>query len=209
MGTFKSNRLTQTKSLKQEHKKSLKDKRVEMMLLLSIHKGVKFMGIPKHWLHIGTNQITIEGFQPIINDPLFPKPIGGIWASPFQLGESYYSQWHEFSDYVWGNNKREKGVVFTLHNHARVYVIDSQKDLIQLIDKVGMVENHFPLLKKVILDFEKAKELYDVIYLTKEGQSQTRYPMTNRDYNLMGWDCESCLILNPMTIKNQVTVSIK
>ncbi|PLS19044.1 hypothetical protein CVD28_01170 [Bacillus sp. M6-12] len=166
------------------------------------------MDIPKQWLHIGNNHIDINLIEDIRNAPLFPKPDGGFWASPFRFGTDYYSEWQGFSEYIWGKTKNEKAVIFYLKRNARVYSIDSQEDLIRLINEVGSVENPFPIKTTTILEFEKAKEYYDVIYLTSKGQQETRNPFSKREYKLTGWDCESCLILNPMVIGKQMPVSI-
>lgn len=167
------------------------------------------MKIPKQWLHIGMNFIDTKQIYPIKNEPLFPKPIGGLWASPFELGSEYYSDWQRFRDEVWGNEKKEKGVIFRFEKNARIYVIHTQQDLIQLIQKVGYGKSPLPFMTNVTIDFEKAKEVYDVIYLTKQGQIETRNPFVNREYNLYGWDCESALILNPEVIGNQMPVLLQ
>lgn len=166
------------------------------------------MNMPKQWLHLGNDIIDSEHFHPIKNEPLFPKPIGGLWASPLQLGSEHYSEWEKYSTHIWGSTKNQKAVIFQLKKNARVYVIDNQQDLIQLIEEVGSVKVPFYFKLNVTIDFEKTKELYDVIYLTKKGQSATRLPLINREYNLYGWDCESAVILNLDAIGKSLPVSI-
>lgn len=171
------------------------------------------MNIPTQWLHIGTHIIDKEQFKPIKNIPLFPKPDGGIWASPLQLNETYRSDWHQFCMGVWGKTMNQKGVVFSFKRNSRFYVIDTHKDLIGLTEKTGiatdaLTEQLSVFMKRSHVDFEKATKLYDVIYLTQQGQYETRTPFQNREYNLYGWDCESCLILNPDVIETQLPISL-
>jgi len=170
------------------------------------------MKIPKEWLHIGKEQLNPDQFNTITNQPLSPKPLGGIWASPYVNVGEYKSAWHQFSINIWGGSSSE-GVVFTLREGTRIYTVDSQQDLISLIEEVGdatfsLFQGVQALLGGKYLDYEKAIKFYDVIYLTHKGQIETRNVFRNRDCNLYGWDVESCLILNPHVIDTQKPISI-
>ena len=166
------------------------------------------MKIPKHWLHIGTNELTIQQFKKPHNHPFLSKPRGGIWASPFWLDDSYHSDWHEYMFGIWGKSRRLKGVVFSFKENTRFYVINSQQDLIELIDKVGKTQSPLPVTFNVGINFENAMNAYDVIYLTEQGQNETRMPFQNTEYNLYGWDVESCVVLNPHVIEEQMPLTI-
>lgn len=82
------------------------------------------MKIPKHWIHIGHDVIDFKQFKSVRNISLSPKPIGGLWASPFKLTGDYKSSWHSFTASIWGEYKNQKSVVFTFKKEARIYVID-------------------------------------------------------------------------------------
>lgn len=170
--------------------------------------------IPKRWLHIGHQEFKENHFKAIKNIPLDNKPMGGLWASPFQMEGEYHSAWHQFSLEVWGKIRSPKSFVFSFKKNARIYVIDTLDDLIQLIEQVG--EPYHPefdplktLLGRKYINFEEASLRYDVIYLTKAGQARTRTPFENQGYSLYTWDCESCIVLNPHVIDRQLSASIK
>lgn len=167
------------------------------------------MYIPEKWLHIGTNRLTVKSFTPIKNDPVVPKPHGGIWASSLLFHQDYYSHWQEFSINTFGKRKKDKqGVIFSLKRNARIYVIDTQEDLMNLVKEVGIAKSPIPYLNTVLVDFERAQQFYDVIYLTRKGEVETKRPLVHREYNLCGWDVESCLIMNPYVIGRQLPVTL-
>jgi len=168
--------------------------------------------VPKQWLHIGHNRIEPQKFDTIRNIPLSNKPIGGLWASPLQLDTHYRSEWHEFSVNVWGKMKHPYGTVFSIKKTARIFIIDSQEDLINLFTEIGEAENPYVhLLPKdyLFLDFEKASQRYDVLFLSNKGQARTRRPLYKEEYNLYGWDSECCLIMNPDVIQRQLPIKLK
>lgn len=166
------------------------------------------MKIPEQWLHIGTDAIERHKFRPIINRMGMPKAYGGLWASPYRLNADYYSDWQEFWHREMGVTGRHDAVIFSFKKAARIFVIDTQDDLIRLIDEVGAAESILPLRSLKQIDFENAKNHYDVIYLTEQGQWETRMPFERMEYNLYGWDVESCFILNYDVIENQRSMSI-
>lgn len=90
-------------------------------------------------------------------------------------------------------------VIIDFKDDVKFFVIDSQEDLIELINIIGEATSELikiiPSIWK-IPNFEVAAEVFDVIYLTNEGQWKTRMPFQNHEYSLYGWDCESTLILN-------------
>jgi hypothetical protein len=157
---------------------------------------------PKQWIILGKKQLRKSLFNQIENIPHFLKPKGGLWISPYTPQRRYKSDWERwcteesFGDY-------NCGVLLTLPNNMRVYIIDSQKDLMEFILEVGVnkdIEEWFTIWK--IPDYEKAAEKYDLIYLTEKGERETRLPWKNRKYSLYGWDCGSGILLN-YRIKSQ------
>lgn len=170
------------------------------------------MKIPKQWIHIGSREINSNEFDSVRNVPLFPKPTGGLWASPLTLSSPYRSDWHKLCMNLWGKSRKKHSVLFEFKKNAKIFVIDSQGDLIQLIEEVGKAHDplaeQLPFRRYCNIDFENAQNSYDVIYLTARGQYQTRNPLLKEEYNLYGWDCESCLILNMDVIHRQIPASL-
>lgn len=171
------------------------------------------MDLPKLWLHIGNTHLFKEQFKPIRNQIGLMKPIGGIWASPFIFGDKYYSDWERFSESVWENDEKKEGTLITLRKNARIYTIDTKEDIIRLIDEIGEIENPlssvFPLLFSKQIDFEKMSSRYDAIYLTKSGLMNTKRNFSQEQFNLYGWDCECCLILNYDIILRQTGIVLE
>ena len=167
--------------------------------------------LPKYWIHLGNAALSPYYFGEISNCYGFTKPSGGLWASPLALHNNYVSDWHECSEMM-GFTIPPEACVFEFKKDARVFIIDSQPDLMKLFQIVGdytPVELDFELTRMKTLDFEKASKLYDVIYLTERGQLTTRLPIENPSYNLYGWDCESCVVLNFDVIAKQRPVKIR
>jgi hypothetical protein len=153
------------------------------------------VAVAQKWISLGKAPLLKDMFDSIENIPLFPKPSGGLWICPYHPQRKFKSAWQKWCS---ENNFREYkiGSIITLPKNTRTYIIDSQKDLIQLIDEVGSSPECelFPFWK--IIDFEKASKRYDLIYLTEKGQHETRIPWNNREYNLYSWDVCCGLLLN-------------
>lgn len=133
---------------------------------------------------------------------MFNKPIGGLWASPYTANEKYKSSWHRWLEYEMPHWMREYGVVFTLKKESKIFTIDSSEDLKYLMDNYKCSRSHLKHFS--ILDFEKIKKDYDGIFLTNEGQWETRLSL---EYNLYGWDVECLLLLNFQCIEEQEKLS--
>jgi len=115
---------------------------------------------------------------------MFIKPEGGLWASPVKSrygwrewckAESFGDLSHNFKFWFEGN----------------IFVIDGMHSALNMPwqDYKGITK--YP-------DFEKMVLLgYDAIYLTLNGEHETRYG----EPSLYGWDCESVLIMNPNGIQ--------
>jgi hypothetical protein len=153
---------------------------------------------------IGKKELNRELFQPVQNNLFFTKPGGGLWASPLLRGE-FVSAWHEWCVHNYYNRLNNDSVVFNLKPGTRVCTIANQKDLGELLKitgsrKIDPDEMIFSLIRQ-LLDFEAIAQQFDVLYLTKQGEVCTRYPLFDEP-SLYGWDCESCLILNFDCIDN-------
>lgn len=155
----------------------------------------------------GLGEYNLEKFNEIKNRKFNIKPEGGMWTSP---KKSLYG-WIDFC-------KREdfrlpdgfiNGFEFQLKPKSKVYIIDSFIDLIKVPYKlIDPFYNNIQFGQNFI-DYEEMAKEYDAIWLTVNGQWETRLPEINglmdfdgRSINLYGWDCESLLILNKDCIIN-------
>lgn len=151
---------------------------------------------PQQWISLGKSTLHKNMFKPIENIPCFLKPKGGLWISPYTPARRFKCDWQRWcTEENFGNYN--EGVLLTLPNNTRVYTIDSQKDLIAFTLEVGTNKNQderFTFWK--CIDYEKASEKYDLIYLTEKGEIETRLPWKNREFTLYGYDCASGILLN-------------
>lgn len=136
----------------------------------------------------GFEVLSEDSFVPITNLPLFPKPDGGLWASPF-LSDGKVSAWHQwclFEDF----DVKTQGVTFSLKNDTRIAVIDSRKDFQDLLGEYKM-DNPFPLHLQMhqFLDWESIAKNVDAVFLTQDGMGDCHFEM-------FGWSVETLLILN-------------
>lgn len=123
------------------------------------------------------------------------KPRGGLWTSTFDV--QYKNRWVEFCEYDFTCNvpdNRWDGYILIPHKRARIYTVNSHKDLMKLLEKYPYQPYRnmygFPFLaEKLYPDFERIKRDYDAIRITDEGQWATRLT----EPGLYGWDFESTL----------------
>lgn len=154
--------------------------------------------ISKEFIILNKTTLSTENFQSIKNDS-FNKPMGGLWASPYELDTRYISDWHRFCDEsALIDAISNDSISLKLKEMSNIFIIEDQKDLINLVNLVGIEESIMArsVRSTICPDFEKASMLFDAIYLTKNGLRHTRSPIDNYKYNLYSWDCESILILN-------------
>lgn len=156
--------------------------------------------LPKELLIMGRKKLLREEFEEVENIEHHIKPYGGIWASPYTPKEEYVSAWHEWCEDKMDYMVETDSVIFTLRSETRIFFINNQSDLKTLIKIVGGIEYKYMIPykeeKSISINFEEAKKHYDVIYLTQNGVRTTQEPSKDKEYNLDGGDCESCLILN-------------
>ena len=144
------------------------------------------------FIHYGHDKFDKDLFVPIRNVG-FVKPVGGLWASP--INSNYgWKDWclsEEFHISLLDRSFR-----FSLNKAAKVYTIDNRKQLYSLpIDHNKSYK--IDLSIRPFLDFELISKRYDAIWLTIDGERDTR---CLRPLNLYGWDVESLLVLNPNII---------
>jgi len=139
-------------------------------------------------IHYGVDRFNPNLFKPIRNRN-WVKPTGGLWTSPVQ---SKYG-WVDFC-------KQEEFIVNSLElsfiieiDDSRVYKIDNLNDLV----RVATIPNSYN--SNMLIDYEQLATEYDAIWLTYDGQFNTRFGRPN----LYGWDVETVLILNKECIINQ------
>lgn len=142
------------------------------------------------YIHYGHTEFREKDFRSIKNEPHWNKPRGtGLWASPTE-SQYGWKDWCEAEKF--GVCSVENAFAFQLSENAKVYVIDSVDDLVNVPHKITYPPEY--LLRTQFIDFEKMSIDYDAIYLTWNGQCETRL---SRPMDLYGWDCECILIMNP------------
>lgn len=125
-------------------------------------------------------------FEPIQNR-LFVKPLGGLWASPTETKYGWRDWCIEESFRI---ERLEES--FEFWYSGNVLKVDSVADLDRMTWVAVYDIMQYP-------DFEAMQNSgVDAIWLTERGQSQTRY-LPGR--NLYGWDCECVLVMNPDGVK--------
>lgn len=134
-----------------------------------------------------------EKFQAIAPYPgrnWINKPEGGLWGSPVNSKHS----WRDFcKDAAWRKCNEEDSFQWDLI--GKVFVVDSYSDCQQL-PWIG----HDPLLKSGLslgIDWEKLKARCSALYLTEQGEHDTRYRF---DYTMYGYDCECVLAFDDTVI---------
>jgi hypothetical protein len=141
-------------------------------------------------VHYGTSYIDLSLIEEIKNKLFSNKPEGGLWCSPIESK----NEWKDFLiGEDWRTETLEKSVIFELKPNSKILKIDSYKDLkkqVSIFEKKIYPEHSY---LRGFLDYEKLTLEYDAIFLTANGQYDTRMAF---DTNLYGWDCECLLILN-------------
>lgn len=164
--------------------------------------------LPKKWASFNKEEISENKFEDISNRTEPPnKPFGGFWASPIINRNNFISTWDRWC--IANNSERYLGssyIEFTLNSSSNVYIIDSYSDLETLYNKFGTSRSIFdsiestPFKNSILtnyknLNFESIAKIYQGIYLTNNGLSQTTTSSSSK-YNLWGWDCESIVIFD-------------
>ena len=140
----------------------------------------------KQFLTVGIKEIIKDKWVYIKNIQYSNKPSGGLWSIEYTPNEEFKSAWLEWFDSEMPDWAKNYGVLFELKKDAKVYTIDSYKDLENIYNKYP-IEN-----KTKVIDYEKVSKEYDAIILTDKGQCETGISIIN----LYGWNCENILIMN-------------
>ena len=154
--------------------------------------------------------------NPVVNREAHVKPSGGIWLSP-HLGPAA-SEWTYWLDSEQGPStlygaQQLSVQKVVLDPEAELLLIDGRDDFEAILehytaangrDFSDIPENLVSYLKAPIIDFEAVSESYAGIYLTDNGQWETRYGRDGRSLldgpNLYGWDLESALVFSSDSI---------
>lgn len=148
------------------------------------------------YIHYGSSYFDPDKFCAVQNQIIFSKPIGGLWGSrkndPFG-----WKAWCKSSQYA--ECEEDNSFEFTMKDDNRVYRINAIADLENLpqldpfkeLPEIGSLKTYF-------IDFETClKKGYDAIELCWFGQRANPESMFMRGHALLGWDCNSILVLNP------------
>jgi len=137
------------------------------------------------YIHYGSNKFDIRKFKEIEND-MFLKPKGGLWASPVNS----YIRWFEFClEQNFNINKLKKSFIFELDNSSKILTIDSKDKLKEIFDKYGFVNK----IGFNQLDFTKIAKDYDALEVLVSKDSDVYE-------ELRAWDCDTLLVMNPKVI---------
>jgi len=142
------------------------------------------------YVHYGHKEFDESLFQPIQND-LFVKPNGGLWASPIGA-KNGWKEWCEaenFKDCESSNSFR-----FSLSDNANVLHLRCTEDLKRL--PLNPKAIGYALISKYWLDFEQILNSgIDAIevHISEDNGDDWHDSLY---YNLYGWDCDSILIMN-------------
>lgn len=165
------------------------------------------------WISYGAEQYDPLKFKPIdYTDPgavLNNKPWGGLWACP----ENDILSWHNWcKSENYFTNSLNKSFKFKLKPKAKIYVIDTEEDLVNISTSLRygfMVGQGY-----YCIDFERLlREGYDGIYVTDNAVIKLRRTC-GKNENVIGlksWDVESLCVFNPDVIvpvtENKVTIT--
>ena len=116
-----------------------------------------------------------EQHELVTDNDLYKKPCGGIWTSPVTADYG----WKQFcQDNEWYDDLNAYHLI--PEDDVNVYTLDTVDDLSNLIEEHGREGID-------CIDFESAFTEYDGIYLSDEGETNTRHSTPN----LRGWDVAS------------------
>lgn len=136
----------------------------------------------ERYIHYGHKEFDPQKFQEIKNVPMFPKPNGGLWASPIDAKHGW-KNWCEAENFR--ECSQDNSFSFTLRNDARVYHIRSVTDVKAMPQVNTEISVYYvPNFEKMLADGWDAIELH----LSECGALY---------WALYGWDCDCILVLNP------------
>lgn len=156
------------------------------------------------YVHYGCNakDYDISKFEKIKNIPLSTKPSGGFWASPTRIGRQFAFDWASFCrrDDHHPRGKLYRNFLFCLNINARIVRIETPGDF-DILPKVEVSSNIPNTLGEEFIDFEECvRQGIDAIEYAYTAVHQDKDAGDRMDIKMLGWDCDSILILNPKII---------
>lgn len=156
------------------------------------------------YVHYGCDakEYDITKFKEIKNIPFWTKPSGGFWASPKRKEYQYIFDWEAFCHM---NNNLPRGGLdqkffFCLDEKAKVFRIETLEDFNRL-PKVDIPDDAPVSPGMEFVDFETCLlQGIDAIEYDYTGVHREETTGDEMDIKLLGWDCDSILILNPKII---------
>lgn len=154
------------------------------------------------YIHYGSTKFDPTHGFPIRNANDWSKPIGGLWAS--RVDASYgWKHWCEGEDYC--RCEKSNSFEFTMKDPSKVAVIRNKTDLLKLPTVVSDY-----LLKRsedlgtdipLFINFEEClRRGIDAIELCWFGDEYGGQRGDNMNYIMIGWDCDSIVVLNPEAV---------
>lgn len=148
------------------------------------------------YVHYGCNAdgFDMDEFCEVKNIPFSTKPLGGFWASPtsvFSFGWERFCREQQYQPRM----GLERKFYFCLDINANVFRMKSINDYHALpkTDVVGNGKEFIDFEACVCQGIDAIEYVYSVAHKDKEIGEEM-------DIRMMGWDCDSILILNPAII---------
>jgi len=157
------------------------------------------------YVHYGcsSEEFLISKFVKVKNHTFGWKPSGGFWASPTshgKMGELFdWKAFCEKEEYYPKGKPLNKKFYFCLDINAHVVRIESM-DTYQALPKV-VREDCATGRKEEFIDFEKCmRQGIDAIEYAYSAIIKDENMKEEMDRKMLGWDCDSILIMNPKII---------
>lgn len=146
------------------------------------------------YVHSGSDEFVIGRFEPISNKSMFPKPRGGLWASPIDAPFGWLD-WCEENDFN-TEHYMSCGFEFSLRDGSKVLDISVPEKVANLdpgyfVKRPSLEVEGLCFPETVYLDYERIAEDFDAILFELNGWSY---------YAFYGWDCDTLLVLNPDSV---------
>ena len=137
-------------------------------------------------------------FEKVKNIPFSAKPSGGFWASPAGADGRITYDWAAFcrqNEYCPRGNLNQK-FLFCLDAEAHIFHIETLADC-HCLPKVKLFTDMF-WREAEFIDFEECvRQGMDAIEYAYTAVHQDEDVGDAMDIKMLGWDCDSILIMNP------------
>jgi hypothetical protein len=146
-------------------------------------------------LYVSDERPARGDMDPIANQEAnLRKPSGGLWTST-HTGDGTLSSWVSWAAGENFYDGSEKAWRLTLTAGTELLVIDGRQDLADIVDVYPREAPHQAIHEGPGIDYEATSDYHDGIWLTAEGQRETRLA-SKGTVTLYGWDVESTLWFN-------------